>query len=159
MRDRYIAGPVVALLLAMAACTTGDVLTDKPAPGYVEDVAALVGAVDWTQAEIVTVELSEFQFKPTKLRFQEGVGYRLMLRNTGDGRHTFVAETFFTAIAADKLISADDMIATPYLQVIEVLPGSEKELRFVPVRKGTYDLECSVPFHALFGMEGVITVD
>ncbi len=32
MRDRYIVRPVVALLLAVAACTTGDVLTDKPAP-------------------------------------------------------------------------------------------------------------------------------
>ena len=158
MRDRYIAGPVVALLLAVAACTTGDVLTDKPAPGYVEDVAALVAAIDWTQAEIVTVELSEFQFKPTKLRFQNGVGYRLMLRNTGDRRHTFVTEKFFTAIAAEQLIAGGDMIANPYLQLIEVLPRSEKELRFVPVRKGTYDLECSVLLHALFGMEGEIVI-
>ncbi|MEE8227904.1 MAG: hypothetical protein V3R30_13845, partial [Kiloniellales bacterium] len=60
MRDRYIAGPFVALSLAMAACTTGDVLTEMPAPGYVEDVAARVEAVDWTQSEIVTVDLSEF---------------------------------------------------------------------------------------------------
>ena len=159
MRDRYIAGPFVALSLAMAACTTGDVLTEMPAPGYVEDVAARVEAVDWTQSEIVTVDLSEFKFEPTTLRFQEGVDYRLLLRNTGDRPHTFVSEGFFKAIAAEKLISADGMIATPYLQTIEVLPGSEKELRFVAVRQGTYDLECTVLLHALFGMEGKIVIE
>ena len=159
MRDRYIAGPFVALSLAMAACTTGDVLTEMPAPGYVEDVAARVEAVDWTQSEIVTVDLSEFEFEPTTLRFQEGVDYRLLLRNTGDRPHTFVSEGFFKAIAAEKLIWADGMIASPYLQTIEILPGSEKEVRFVAVRQGVFDLDCTVLLHALFGMEGKIVIE
>ncbi len=159
MRDCHIAGPFFALTLAMAGCATGEVLTERPAPGYVEDVAARVEAVDWTQSKIVTVALSEFKFEPTTLRFQEGVDYRLRLRNTGDSPHTFVSEGFFKAIAAEKLISADGMIASPYLQTIEVLSGSEKELRFVAVRQGTYDLECTVLLHALFGMEGKIVID
>ena len=158
-RDRYIAGPFVALSLAMAACTTGDVLTEMPAPGYVEDVAARVETVDWTQSEIVTVDLSEFKFEPTTLRFQEGVDYRLLLRNTGDRPHTFVSEGFFKAIAAEKLIWADGMIASPYLQTIEILPGSEKEVRFVAVRQGVFDLHCTVLLHALFGMEGKIVIE
>ncbi len=160
MRDRYIAGPLIALSLAMAACTTGDVLTEMPTPGYVEDVAARVEAVDWTQSEIVMVDLSEFKFEPTTLRFQEGVDYRLLLRNTGDRRHTFVSAGFFKAIATEKLISAEGMTRRPYLQTIEVRPGIwEKELRFVAVRQGTYDLECTVLLHALFGMEGKIVIE
>ncbi len=146
------------LLTGLLGCTTGDIVLDMPAAGYVVGARARVEAADWSQAEIVAVELSEFKFEPSDLAFQEGIAYRLVLRNTGDRTHTFVSENFFKAIATEKLVTADGMIATPYLRAIAVRSGEEKELRFVPVRKGTYGLECTILLHSTFGMEGRITI-
>jgi uncharacterized cupredoxin-like copper-binding protein len=61
-------------------------------------------------------------------------------------------------MAAQKLISPDGEIATPYLKTIEVPSQTEKELHFVAVRKGTYPLECSILLHDTFGMKGQISI-
>ena len=46
----------------------------------------------------------------------------------------------------------------PYLRSIAVAPDTEKELYFVAVGKGEYDLECTAPLHSRFGMVGAIQV-
>ena len=158
MREFCDRGILAVLLVALAGCVSGDIVAEDTAAGFVDDAAAKLAAVKWSQAETLRVELSEFEFKPPELAFREGAGYRLILRNGGDRRHTFASGEFFKAIAVQKLISEDGMIEAPRLEAIEVLPGSEKELRFVPVRKGSYALECTVPLHGLFGMVGRITV-
>ncbi len=149
---------LVAVLLApLAACTRGDVLLDRPGAGYVQ-AAAAAAPVDWSKAKTVAVMLSNFQFSPATLVFRENVPYKLLLRNTGAREHTFVSLGFFKAIAAEKLISSDGAVAKPYVASIAVPAGAEKELHFVPVRKGTYGLECTVFLHQAFGMEGSITI-
>ncbi len=145
-----IAGPV--------ACTSGDVILKEPQSGYVQDVPSVLAGVNWSDAQSVTVQLSEYQFEPSGLVFEEGAPYRLVLRNAGKGSHTFVSEGFFQAIAAQKLISPDGEIATPYLKTIEIPSQTEKELHFVAVRKGTYPLECSILLHDTFGMKGQISI-
>ncbi len=146
------------LIAGLVGCTTGDVILDEPQAGYVQDVPTVLAGVNWSEAQSVTVQLSEYQFKPSELVFEEGAPYRLVLRNLGTGSHTFVSEGFFQAIAARKLISRDGEIATPYLKTIEIPSQTEKELHFVAVRKGTYPLECSVLLHDSFGMEGQISI-
>ncbi len=146
------------LVAGLAACTSGDVSLDGPQASYVQDVSTVLAGVKWSEARTVTVQLSEYQFEPSELVFDDGMPYRLVLRNVGTGSHTFVSEGFFEAIAAHKLISPDGEIATPYLKSIEVPSTTEKELHFVAVRKGTYPLECSVLLHDTFGMEGQIDI-
>ncbi len=158
MKAKCRATMFAGLLGALAGCTTGDVVLEAPGAGYVEDAAALVAGLDWSRAQAVTVELEKFEFKPANLDFQAGRPYRLVLRNTGERTHSFVSEEFFKAIAAQKLVSASGEVANPYLKVIAVSEGETKELYFVPVRQGTYDLECSVFLHDIFGMEGQITI-
>lgn len=149
---------LAGVALALAGCASGDIVLDRPGADYVRDVSARVAAVEWSLAETVTVDLSEHRFEPANLVLDEGVGYRLILRNTGDRRHTFVSEDFFKSIAVHKLISAAGVIERPSLKVIEVLPGESKELHLVAVRPGVYDLKCSVFLHESFGMHGQITV-
>ena len=146
------------LIAELVGCTTGDVILDEPHTGYVQDVPTVLAGVNWSDAQSVTVQLSEYQFEPSDLVFEEGAPYRLVLRNVGKGSHTFVSEGFFQAIAAQKLVSPDGEIATPYLKTIEVPSQTVKELHFVAVRKGTYPLECSVLLHDTFGMEGRISI-
>ena len=158
MRYRVGSGSVAALLIAVAGCTARDVVLDRAPPGYVEDVAARAGTVDWSRAATVTVDLSEFEFEPGSLVFGTDVPYRLVLRNAGDSRHTFVSDGFFKAIAAHRLISAEGEVTNPYIKVIGVPPGETKELQFVALRKGVYPFECTVFLHAAFGMDGEIAV-
>ena len=148
----------VLLITGLVGCTSGDVLLDEPQIGYVQDVPTVLAGVNWSEAQSVTVQLSEYQFAPSDLVFEEGASYRLLLSNVGKGSHTFVSEGFFQAIAAQKLISPNGEIATPYLKTIEVPSQTEKELHFVAVRKGTYPLECSKLLHDTFGMEGQISI-
>jgi uncharacterized cupredoxin-like copper-binding protein len=120
------------LIAGLVGCTSGDVILDEPQTDYVQDVPTVLAGVSWSDAQSVTVQLSEYQFEPSDLVFEEGAPYRLVLRNVGEGSHTFVSEGFFQAIA--------------------------EELHFVAVRKGTYPLECSVLLHDTFGMEGQISI-
>ena len=147
-----------ASLAVVAGCAGGDVVLDKPSAGHVPDVTAKVASVDWSRAETIAVTLSEFKFGPARLSFRRDVPYRLRLRNTGAKDHTFVSASFFKAIAAGKLVSAEGKKTVPYLASIAVPPGAEKELFFVPVRAGTFGLTCTLFLHETFGMEGEITI-
>ena len=146
------------LIAGLVGCTSGDVILDEPQTGYVQDAPTVLAGVDWSDSQRVTVQLSEYQFEPSDLVFEEGAPYRLVLRNVGKGSHTFVSEGCFQAIAAQKLISPDGEIVMPYLKSIEVPSQTEKEIHFVAVRKGTYPLECSVLLHDAFGMEGQTSI-
>ncbi len=160
MEGRTRALGAMALLAMLAGCSTGngDVVSDKPAPGYIQDAAARVAAANWSKARDITIVMSEYKFSPADPIFQADRPYRLILRNNGERSHTFVSEGFFKAIAAQKLVSSAGSVATPAIETIEVAPGEEKQLYFIPVTRGTYPVECSVFLHNTFGMEGEITI-
>lgn len=149
---------IAAVMLGLAGCAGGEDVFGKPGAGYVEDMAAQVAAADWSKAETITATLSEFEFAPATLSFRQGVPYRLRMENRGDATHFFASEGFFKAIASQRLKTPQGEIDMPYLRSIAVAPGVEKELFFVPVKKGEYDLECTAPLHSLFGMVGRIRV-
>ena len=49
-------------------------------------------------------------------------------------------------------------MANPYLERIAVSAGAAKELFFVAVEPGVYELLCTVFLHDTFGMTGTITI-
>ncbi len=149
---------IVLGLSGMSACAPGEVLLTEPPQGYVEDAKARVAAAEWSKAETVTVALSEFRFTPQELEFRKGAAYRLRIENRGDRTHTFDAEGFFGAIAVQKVRSGGSETALPYVKRLVVARGEATDLSFVAVTPGTYDLECSVPFHDTFGMTGRIVI-
>jgi uncharacterized cupredoxin-like copper-binding protein len=148
----------VAVVAALTACASGDVVLQTPPEAYVQDAPARVAAADWSQAETVEVALSEYEFSPATLSFEAGEPYLLVLRNEGTSTHTFTSPGFYRAIAAQKLVAGNDEQALPYIEQIEIPSGSSKGLYFLPVRKGTYALECAVFLHESFGMHGEITI-
>ena len=150
--------PIALAALALAGCAARDVVRATPPPGYVADAAERVAGIDWTAAEVRTVRLSEYAFEPDALAFEAGKPYRLRLENTGAADHTFVSKGFFQAIAAAELRGGGESVANPYVEAIAVAPGEVRELLFVAVRPGRWELECTQPGHALFGREGTITV-
>jgi len=149
---------VVVVAGTLAGCAARDIVRDRPPPGYLADVSQRLAGIDWSRAEPRNIRLSEFAFDPDSLTFEVGRPYRLTIENVGSSDHTFVSKGFFRAIAAAELKGVGSTVATPYIEAIAVAPGEERELLFVPVRPGTYALKCTQPGHALFGMEGTITV-
>lgn len=153
---RYSVGALA--LAALSACSSGDVVRKTAPPGYLQDAPMRVAAVDWSTAQTIEVVLTEYDFAPAALTFEAGRPYRLLLRSTGSSTHTFTAPGFFQAIAAQKLVSASGEQEVPYIENIEIPAGASKELYFLPVRTGSYPLECSVFLHDAFGMTGDITI-
>ena len=149
---------LAAAVLASGGCVPAVDVFGEPGAGYVADAAALTASADWSNAETVTVSLSEFAFAPTSVTFRARTPYRLVIKNTGGQTHFFVSDGFFRAIAARTLRSADGEIENPYLEKIAVAPGATKELLFIAVNSGTYELACTAFLHETFGMTGRISV-
>ena len=145
---------VLPLAFALSACATGsaDNYSDSKL-GYVPYSEA--EKADWTDAEPVTVTLAE---RADKLVFESGRVYRLELQNKGESTHFFAAEDFFKASVTETLKAGGGSMERPLLKAVALAPGETKELLILPVRPGTYALECTAPFHRALGMSGTITV-
>ena len=108
-------------------------------------------AVDWSQAQTLTMSETEYQFTPNKLTLRRGVAYRLRLENHGKELHEFTAPEFIRSaeIGNPEALNADKT------EVI-VKPGSAKDLLFMPKAAGRYRFICAD--HDWAGMTGKITV-
>ena len=139
------------LIFSMMGCAT---------VGYIQDAPQRVAAADWSKMKTVDVVLKEYSFHPSDLTFKADVPHKLRIINKGTTKHYFTAEGFFRAIATRKLQSnADGEIKAPYFTAIEVFPGRSLDLYFIPVKKGRYDLLCTISGHADHGMTGTIAIE
>lgn len=130
--------------LALAACA-------GPQPANMAGPAP-IGAVDWSKAVVVEVELDDFHFRPDTLQLARGAPVTLVLRNVGTVEHNFVAPRFF----AEAVIRQGEV--RPGVEGIAVRPGEKRKLRLTPTIAGSYGLECTRMLHAMLGMSGSITV-
>jgi uncharacterized cupredoxin-like copper-binding protein len=146
------------ILTILSACVAKDV-APADLSAYVADASQRVAEVDWNTATTVDIVLSEYKFTPSSLHFRRNVPYRLHLSNAGIEVHDFASKPFFQAIAAAKLVDAQQTIALPHLVSIGIAPGKAKDLYFVPVRSGSYSFECGEPLHATFGMTGTAEIE
>ena len=159
--------PIVVLTLILAGMPAAVAATTRAAPAtpaamaaeeYVANAAEFVEAANWEEMQEVTVELNEFSFTPSELTFEAGMPYELTIRNVGQEKHYFTAHEFYRAIATRKAETAQSEVKVPYFTAIEVYPGQEVELYFIPVLPGTFELFCEIEGHADAGMVGTITV-
>jgi uncharacterized cupredoxin-like copper-binding protein len=150
---------VVAFSFAWMAGFTG-----QPAWGaevdYVEDAVQIVKSTDWSKMKTVTVKMEEYSFSPDTLRFKRDAPYKLEIKNVGSRKHYFAATAFFKAVASRKVQSnADGEIKAPYFTALEVFPGRQLDFYFVPVKKGSYYLLCTIRGHEEKGMHGRMIIE
>lgn len=128
---------------------------------YVTDAGKIVKATDWKQMQTVTVTMEEFAYEPEELRFKAGQPYKLELKNTGEKKHYFTAPEFYRAIATRKVqANKDGEIKAPYFTALEMMAdGGQLDVYFVPVKKGTYPVYCTIDDHREQGMEGTIVIE
>lgn len=111
-------------------------------------------AIDWAAAETIEVKLSNFAFNPARLTLHHGRPYRLRLVNAASGGHNFSAPALFTSstLAPGEQVQGRG-------GKIEVPKHEVRELRFVPLRVGTYKIKCTHFMHSGLGMKGEAVVD
>lgn len=130
--------------------------------------------------EPVTVEVrlgapdGRHAFEPSRLRFETGRLYRLVLRNAGRDPHYFTSDDFAARVFTRKVQvtqhAADgrQVILAEFkgaIREIEVYPGHAAEWWLVPVATGRItDLRCGIVAedgrtHAQHGMVGEILIE
>jgi len=133
------------------------------AQDYVANSAEIVKAANWNEMETVTIELSEHDFEPKDLKLKANKAYRLVIKNTGEADHYYTAVEFFKSVAWRKVQTPrphGGEIKAPYFTAVEVYKkGGSVELFIVPVKKGSYEVVCTIDDHKEKGMTGSITVE
>lgn len=141
----------MVMLMGLVGCVHVD---------YVKDAPQRVKATDWSKMETVSVHQNDFYFSPSELIFHVETPYKLEIINNGTTKHYFTAGEFFKAIATRKVQSnTDGEIKAPYFTALEVFPSRSLDLYFVPVKKGSYDLRCTIEGHTEKGMVGRIVIE
>jgi uncharacterized cupredoxin-like copper-binding protein len=146
----------------IAAALTSALITSAMA--QVPDAAEIIKKAPWDKMETVTVELLEHDFAPKDLKLKAGVPYRMIIKNTGDLDHYYTAPEFFKDAVAWRKVQTPrpggGEIKAPYFTAIEAYKkGGQVELFIVPVKKGKYDVVCTIDDHKEKGMTGSITVE
>ncbi|KHK90460.1 hypothetical protein LK12_16970 [Novosphingobium malaysiense] len=103
-------------------------------------------------AQVVEVELSNFDFTPSTIRLDADKAYALHIVNTASGGHDFTAPEFFAA----SRVAPEDVASVRDGQV-ELGGGQTATIHLVP-SAGTFSLICTHTGHALLGMKGTIVV-
>lgn len=125
---------------------------------YVANAGDFVSAADWDSMQTVRVNMSDFAFAPASLTLATGQPYKLEVVNDGATKHYFTAGEFYRSVAFRKAQTSEGEFKAPYFKAIEVFPGDQIDLYFVPVVPGAYGSLCTIAGHEEQGMHGTITV-
>ncbi|WP_158912637.1 cupredoxin domain-containing protein [Caulobacter sp. S45] len=102
---------------------------------------------------VIPVQLTEFHYSPASIDLQQGHSYVLRVSNVGGVAHDLSAKAFFRTVtfapgSADKVRDGD----------IEVPKGETVDVAFATGKAGDYEMRCTHPLHAMFGMKGHVIV-
>jgi uncharacterized cupredoxin-like copper-binding protein len=126
------------LLMAMITCASAP-------PARAADI-------DWSRALLVTLTTVEYAFEPHHLTFRHDVAYRLHVENHGRELHELTAPDFFEAVE----LRNPEALNREHTEIV-LQPNEQKDLYFLALRPGHYDMRCAD--HDWAGMTGDITVE
>jgi uncharacterized cupredoxin-like copper-binding protein len=125
--------------------------------------AIAAASPDLTKQPAIEVQVSlsdradHLQFFPEALTFEAGKRYKLKLDNPSSTKHYFTAKNFADSIWSQK-VEAGNVEIKGAIHELELKPGAQAEWVFVPIKSGTYDLQCPIAGHTEAGMVGKLTV-
>ena len=113
---------------------------------------ARAAEVDWSKAQLVSLTTAEYAFEPSHLIFRRGTTYRLHVENHGRELHELTAPDFFKSVKVRNPNALNRERTEIVLQ-----PNEQRDLYFVTLRSGHYDMWCAD--HDWAGMTGDITIE
>ena len=103
----------------------------------------------------LSVDLTDFSFKPDSFKVPAGKEITLKVTNKGANVHEFV---IMKAGAKVEPPFGDKDEGNIYWEVDDVQPGQTKTAQFTAPGPGTYQVVCGQPKHIEMGMLGTLTV-
>lgn len=127
----------------------------------IADRAEIIKKVDWKTMKTIKIEFDEHSYEPDFITFKVGQPYKLILKNIGEKKHYFTAPAFYKSIATRKVqANAAGEIKADYFLALELMAkGGQLDLYFVPVKKGTYPVYCTIEDHRKDGMDGKLVIE
>jgi uncharacterized cupredoxin-like copper-binding protein len=119
---------------------------------YIVQSGSAAGQISWATAHPVELEMIDYEFVPTELRFRHGLPYRLHLRNAGHEGHDFTAAEFFASLKVKEGPALNESRNSVFLN-----PGQQTDIYFVAASPGVFDLRCAD--HDWAGMTATIIVE
>ncbi len=144
-------------------------------------VAAATPTQGGAAQQRVDLQEKEFAFVPSTVTLKAGVPAEVRLWNRGSVEHEFMVnnrghmhmagmdpqkmheelekQSYFRGLAV-RVEGKAKMVERrgKGLAMITLAPGEQVVLRFVPTRKGTFEMECHLPGHYEAGMKGTWVV-
>jgi uncharacterized cupredoxin-like copper-binding protein len=148
----------------LAAAALLSIGLSVPAFAQVPHAAEIVKNALWDKMETVTIELVDHDFLPKDLTLKANQPYRIVIKNTGEKDHYYTAAEFFKDAVAWRKVQTPrpggGEIKAPYFTAVEAYKnGGQVELFIVPVKKGKYEVVCTIDDHKDRGMFGSITIE
>ncbi len=112
---------------------------------------ARAAGIDWSRAEPVTLTTVEYAFEPSHLILRRDIAYRLRVENHGRELHELTAPDLFKAVE----LRNPEALNREHTEIV-LQPNEQKDLYFVALRPGHYDMWCAD--HDWAGMTGDIIV-
>jgi uncharacterized cupredoxin-like copper-binding protein len=113
---------------------------------------ARAAEVDWSKAQLVALTTVEYAFEPNHLILRRETAYRLHVENHGRELHELTAPKLFEAVE----LRNPEVLNREHTEMV-LQPNEQKDLYFVTLRPGRYDMWCAD--HDWAGMTGDITVE
>ena len=103
----------------------------------------------------LSVDLTDFTFKPDTFTVPAGKEITLNVTNKGANVHEFVIMKAGTKVTPPF---DDNDEGNIYWEIDDVAPGTSKSDKFTAPEAGTYQVVCGTPNHVEMGMVGTLTV-
>ena len=119
------------------------------------------GLAESDPASVVRIEMSEYAFTPAQVTMKAGKPVTLSVVNVGRAKHMFTSA--YLASQDLEVEGADMEVDAPNgVKYVKVQPGKSAEIKFTPMKKGTFDFSCDVKSggrsHRDRGMKGQLIV-
>ncbi|MDR5694804.1 MAG: cupredoxin domain-containing protein [Armatimonadota bacterium] len=124
----------------------------------------------------ITIQLIEFAFKPNRITLTKGVPVELKLSNKGSVTHEFMVyappkagmsmeelekwaeeKSYFKGVEVTVEGAGIEVVGKDIFEV-EIEKGKSVEIKFTPIKAGTFEIGCHLPGHYEAGMKGTMVV-
>jgi len=147
---------------AAALALTASVTLVWPASGHEkhahESYAAGEPGNPKKPSRTIEVEMSEMEYKPSRIEVKRGEQVRFVIRNAGKEDHEFLLAT-----TEENLKHGEEMKKNPHMEHddpngVRLKPNKSAEIVWKFTKAGTFEYSCLIPDHRDYGMIGKVTV-
>lgn len=106
----------------------------------------------------IEIEMSEMDYRPSRIEVKRGEQIRFVIRNVGSEDHEFLLAT-----TEENLKHAEVMKKHPHMEHddpngVRLAPKRSAEILWKFTKAGTFEYSCLIPDHRDYGMIGRVTV-